>query len=106
MVSNTVHFRARMDLQLIPLHIILDVIVKIEVDLLFGTITKVIYKATLWTYTSPTINMNIFNLNNAEPDESPPAFDWYSRAVSFAKTCYFVNSFSISQIDIIILIEY
>ena len=76
-----------MDMQLIPLKVDLYVIIKIEVDLLFSTITKVIFEKLLWAFTSPTINMNIFNLNNAEPDDTGPAFDWYSKAVS-VQSCW------------------
>ena len=68
-----------MDLELIPLHITLDAIVKLELNLLFVRISKIIFKKRIWTYTSPSITAEIFNVNDAEPDKTPPAFNWYSR---------------------------
>ena len=67
-----------MDLELIPLRIELHVLIKAK----FPWKTKTILNKLIWQYQSATIKKNIFNLNNAEPDESPPDFSWYSKAVS------------------------
>ena len=67
-----------MDLVFIPLMIDLRVIVKLK--LLF--FKKTIYNKRIWHYQTKAIKKNIFILNDAEEDTSPPNFARFSRGVS------------------------
>ena len=75
--------RCRMDLQLVPLRIELHARLIFEMSLPWGgRIRKVLINKRLWFYQTKTINKEIFNINDAEPDNSPPDFSIYSTAVS------------------------
>ena len=74
---TTVFTRGRMDLELIPLRIELRALLIIE--LIF--VRKVLINVLLWNYQSKSIKKNIFNYNDAEPDNTPPDFTQFSRAV-------------------------
>ena len=70
-----------MDVVLVPLR--LQLRVRVLVGICFFTcVEKVIFKAVLWQYTTPAIRGEIFNINDAEPDETPPAFSAYEGSVS------------------------
>ena len=75
--------RCRMDLQLVALRIELDAQLTLNIKLPWGKcFTVTIIDKLLWSYQSPAIYREIFNINDAEPDNTPPDFSVYSKAVS------------------------
>ena len=75
-----------MDLKLVALRIELHAIVTIEVRFLKITKSVTLMNRKLWFYQSETINKEIFNINDAEPDNTPPDFSFYAKAVGHI--CY------------------
>jgi hypothetical protein len=63
-----------MDLNLVPLKLVLDGVVTIEVHLLFIDFTKELYRKQIWGYTTPTISKPLIRSIKEEEDESPPQF--------------------------------
>ena len=61
-----------MFLKLTPIKLKLKVLVTLEVNLLFTTITKTLFKATLWQYKAPTITKKMVDVTIEEKDDSPP----------------------------------
>ena len=84
-------FRARMDLVLIPLKIELHALLLFSFSIkIWGkrySYDRVWINQRLWFYQSEAITKNIFNINDAEPDKSPPAFGIYSEV---SNVLYFV----------------
>ena len=75
-----------MDLELIPLRVELRalLIFELKISLPWGGkihIRKVLINVLLWNYQTRSIKANIFNYNDAEPDNTPPDFTQFSRAV-------------------------
>ena len=70
-----------MDLYLVPFRIELHALLLFELELLFTRITKTLIKKKLWDYSTPVVKKNIFNINNAEPDDSPPEFTSFVKEV-------------------------
>lgn len=62
-----------MNLVLRPVKIKLMVLVTLEINFLFFSKTIVLFKANLWSYTSPTIRAKILDMRTAEKDETAPA---------------------------------
>ena len=75
-----------MDLHLVPLRLELRalLIFEIKIKLLFVKIhiRKVLINVLIWQYSTPAIKKNIFNLNDEEPDKTPPNFIYYVKSVS------------------------
>ena len=79
------YFRARMDLQMIPLYIDLRALLRIEMCFCFlkcKCFEKTLINCLLWQSQSRTITKPIFNYNDAEPDNSVPDFGMYTEEVS------------------------
>lgn len=66
-----------MDLVLAPLALKLDVLVTLEVKVLFVKIKKVLFKANLWYYKVPVINHRVLAIGTKEEDKTPPSFAPY-----------------------------
>lgn len=47
-------------------------LVTLEVDLLFTTIKKTLFKKELWRYEAPKIFKTVLDVSTKEPDDSPP----------------------------------
>ena len=85
-----------MDLELIPLRIELDALVTLKVNLFVVKIQKIIFQKRIWDYTSPSITAEIFNINDAEPDKTPPTFSGYSRvSLILSFLLYFVGAITL-----------
>ena len=67
-----------MDLNLIPLKLQLEL--TLSLDLIYFNVS--LPPITIYEIETPGINSNIFNLNDAEPDESPPTIIDYTSSVS------------------------
>lgn len=65
-------YRLKLFLKLQPIKLRLYALVTLEVDLLFTTYKKVLYKATLWHYDGPTIQTKLIDSPKTEEDKSPP----------------------------------
>uniref|UniRef100_A0A1I8J5S5 GPS domain-containing protein n=1 Tax=Macrostomum lignano TaxID=282301 RepID=A0A1I8J5S5_9PLAT len=61
-----------LDVELVPLRLQLDAIVKLELNLKFIRIRKVFFKAAIWKYSAPKISKNILNVRTGKPDDTPP----------------------------------
>ena len=81
-----------MDLHLVPLRVELRalLIFEMKINLLFKTIRihKVLINILLWNYATPAIKKNIFNLNDEEPDKTPPKFVNFVKSVSVIVNAY------------------
>ena len=72
-----------MDLQLVPLRIEMHARLTMEISLPWGKkVRKTLINKRLWFYQSKAINKEIFNINDAEPDNTPPDFSHYAKPVS------------------------
>ena len=67
-----------MDLDLIPFKI--ELALELSLDLIVFQIA--LPPITILTVETPGVSSNIFNLNDAEPDESPPRIIDYTSSVS------------------------
>ncbi|XP_048258717.1 uncharacterized protein LOC124137708 isoform X1 [Haliotis rufescens] len=86
-----------MDMELAPLEMTLRGLVTLEVNLLFVTIKKILYKAVIWRYATPGIRKRLIDTGKKEEDKSPPQFLNYvdntggsgrkKRAVSTSRSC-------------------
>ncbi|KAK6174798.1 hypothetical protein SNE40_013376 [Patella caerulea] len=74
-----------MDLELVPLRLRLLGIVTLRIKLLFVTIKKTLFKATLWEYSTPVIRKRLIDFGKKEKDASPPAFSEYTDSKSGRK---------------------
>ncbi|KAK7494165.1 hypothetical protein BaRGS_00014638, partial [Batillaria attramentaria] len=63
-----------MDMDLKPLELKLAALVTLEIDLVFETIKKTLFKTNLWQYETPNIRKPVLSIGKAEEDESPPDF--------------------------------
>ena len=85
--------RLRVDLEIIPLSLSVSVFLRIRINLLFTSFTKTLINKQLFSWTSPTIRINLFDVSNFDPDDSPPLFSPISeparrrRAASGATPC-------------------
>lgn len=61
-----------MFLRLQPIKLRLYALVTLEVNVLFTTFKKVLYKATLWHYDGPTIQTKLIDNPKTEEDKTPP----------------------------------
>ena len=79
-------FSARMDLHLVPLRLDLRALLIFEMKINLGFkkihIHKVLINILIWQYSTPAIKANIFNLNDEEPDKTPPKFVNFVKSVS------------------------
>ncbi|CAH1794764.1 unnamed protein product [Owenia fusiformis] len=69
---------ARMDLELIPLRLVLDVGLFMSIPVPFEMMDITIFRINLWEYTTPSIKKNIFQHNDPKPDDTPPDFSFYT----------------------------
>ena len=70
-----------MDVVLVPLR--LELRARLIVRICFWKcFKKTLINILLWQYSTPAIRGEIFNINDAEPDKSPPAFSVYEGSVS------------------------
>jgi len=84
-LSIVYYFRARMDLQMIPLYIDLRALLRLEICICAWKcwcFDKTLLNYLLWQSQSRTITKPIFNYNDAEPDNSVPDFGMYTEEVS------------------------
>ena len=86
--------RLRVDLQIIPLSISVSVFLRIKINLLFTSFTKTLINKEIFSWSSPSITINLFDVSNFNPDNSPPLFSPISesgsrrrRAASGATPC-------------------
>ena len=82
-----------MDVVLVPLR--LQLLVRLLVKIL--GFEKIIISRVLWEYTTPAIRGEIFNFNDAEPDETPPAFSVYEGSVSGQRFKFQIAIFLLSK---------
>ena len=78
--TNFLFYRARMDMKLIPLRLTL----RIMLEVWFLGRRRELINTVLWRYEMNPINVNLFNYNDAEPDNSPPEFDKFAQPVRYA----------------------
>ena len=86
LISSIVcYFRARMDLQMIPLYVDLRALLRVEICICAWKcwcFDKTLINYLIWQSQSRTITKPIFNYNDAEPDNSVPDFGLYTEEVS------------------------
>ena len=70
-----------MDLALKALEIKLAALVTLEVNLIFETFRKVLFKVDIFRYETPTISKRVLHVGKDEPDMSPPQFAPYEEDV-------------------------
>ena len=70
-----------MDLALKALEIKLSALVTLEVNLIFETFRKVLFKVDIFRYETPTISKRVLHVGKDEPDTSPPQFAPYEEDV-------------------------
>ena len=76
-----------MYLELTPIKLRLSALVTLEVDLLFTSFKKVLYKHDIWTYKTPTIRKKMVDTIKDEKDNSPPQIDSFIDKVGSRVRC-------------------
>ena len=71
-----------MNLRLIPLRLEFHAFAKVKLCIWKKCWSKTLFDKILWTIQMKTIDITIFNYNDAEMDVSPPEIGWYDKAVS------------------------
>ncbi|KAL5013969.1 hypothetical protein ScPMuIL_008239 [Solemya velum] len=75
-----------MDLQLTPVSLALHALVTVEVKLPLISFIEILYKARLFSYSTPTINKRMVDTNKEEKDESPPEFSDFTNKLGHRST--------------------